>query len=128
MKLFKKYNKFQTSILVFTTIWLTGCLPIPNTTLRAPEVQGHVFDAKTLAPLQGAKVSFFQSPHHTINTDADGYFDMKSTRNFHWAMVDGGGWPDGKDDIIEISHPGYVPYAFGAGAENGVKILLKPKP
>jgi len=52
---------------------------------------------------------------------------MKATRNFHWASTDGGGWPDRKNDILEISHTNYLPHNFPAGDGGNVgEILLKP--
>lgn len=54
---------------------------------------------------------------------------MKATQNFHWAYNEGGGWPDNKDNYMEISHTNYVPYGFFdiSGGDAG-DILLKPKP
>jgi len=105
----------------------SGCVPIPHTTLRSPEIRGHVIDAVTHAPIQGAKVYLRQSPHHTIYTDANGYFDLEETRNFHWAYNDGGGLPDNKDNYIEISHTNYVSYGFfDILGGNAGDIVLKP--
>jgi hypothetical protein len=107
---------------------LTGCVPIPHTTLRSPEVSGRVLDARTRAAIQGAKVFLVQSPHHTTYTDTNGHFHMKATRNFHFAYNEGGGWPDRKNDTVEILHPNYVPHGFAAGDGGDIgDILLEPK-
>lgn len=109
---------------------LTGCLPIPHTTDRSGEVRGRVLDARTRAPIQGAKIYFVNSPHHPTHTDATGYFHMKAIRNFHWAYVTPeGDWPGRKDKGIEVSYPHYLPHGFLPDTTRSIDvgdILLKP--
>lgn len=118
------------SSLVFSSICLlTGCLPIPHTTERTPEISGRVLDAQTHSPIQRAKIFLVQKPHHTTLTDASGRFRLKETRNFHWAYITPeGDWPDRKGNVIEIVHPGYKPHGFSeAWAHDVGDILLQPK-
>jgi hypothetical protein len=56
---------------------------------------------------------------------------LKATRQFKVAYNEGGGWPDTKSDIVEVSYPNYLPHGFAAGMSGSVDvgdILLKPKP
>ncbi|MGO8838404.1 MAG: carboxypeptidase regulatory-like domain-containing protein [Limisphaerales bacterium] len=120
----KQKIKLLVSVAVLTLI--TGCFPWPHTTPRSAEVRGRVLDAGTHAPIPGAMVFLIQSPTHTTHTDVDGYFILRATRNFHLASNEGGGWPDNKSDIVEISYPNYSPYSFAAGmtGSNDVGIIL----
>src|ERR1017187_3834801 len=109
---------------------LTGCVPIPHTTERSPEVRGRVLDAHTHLPIKGAKVYLIHNPHHTTYTYLNGYFRMKGTRNFHWAYVPPEGhWPDPKDDAMGISHTNFVPHGFMPdwSHEDIGNLLLEPK-
>jgi|ERR1035438_1265287 hypothetical protein len=118
------------SICLLILVSLTGCFPWPHTTARSADVQGRVLDAHTHLPVEGAKVFLVQSPHHATYTDANGRFRLQATRQFKLASNEGGGWPDTKSDIVEISHTNYTPHGFAAGMSGGVDvgdILLKPK-
>src|SRR6266481_2386760 len=100
---------------------LTGCLPFPHTTDRSPAVSGRVVDARTRAPIKEARVWLEKSPHHTTYTDADGRFRMGATWNFHWAYFSPeGDWPDRKDPMVAIEHPGYLHADFIAGIRGDV--------
>ena len=82
---------------------------IPHTTQRSQELRGRVLDAKTLTPIKGAKVEFLQSPHHPTYTDAEGYFRMKATKQFHWGRdLAGGDQPPPKHNDLKVSHKDYV--------------------
>jgi hypothetical protein len=50
-------------------------------------VQGKVLDARTQAPVQGAKIFFTHRPSISTESDARGHFRLKATRNFHLAYV-----------------------------------------
>lgn len=113
------------TLLALVLSLMGGCLPWPHTTPRSAEVWGRVLDAKTHAPIQGAKVCFVQDPPHTTYTDKDGYFHMPATRNFHLGYTEGGGWPDNKIASMVISHTNYFP--VGGDWSGNVEILLKPK-
>jgi len=109
-------------------VLLTGCVPIPHTTERSPEVCGRVLDARTRAPIQGAKVFLIQAPDHAAYTDVSGYFQLKAARNFHLAYVlagERGHWPERKVGSMEIYHPNYLPVCGGWSGNVG-DILLKP--
>ena len=115
---------------ILIPILLTGCLPGPHTTPRSAEVWGRVLDARTHAPIQNAAVYLSASPHYTTYTDADGYFHLKATRNFHFAYTGGSGLPDSKDDAAAISHTNYISYGFVTdmvGSNNVGNIYLEPK-
>jgi hypothetical protein len=106
---------------------ITGCLPIPHTTPRSDDVHGRVLDAHTRAPIQGAKIFLAVKPHHPTYTDANGHFDMKATRNFHWAyLAPEGEWPNNKDSTMEITHTNYLPLVGGWSGDVG-NILLEPQ-
>ncbi|HXD00167.1 MAG TPA: hypothetical protein VN048_12560 [Verrucomicrobiae bacterium] len=111
---------------------LTGCLPIPHTTDRSGEVTGRVVDAHTREPIQGAEIFLVEKPHHPTYTDTNGHFDMKATRNFHWAYAPPeGDWPQGKGDIITVSYPNYLPKDISPNMVGSIDvgdILLNPKP
>jgi hypothetical protein len=114
------------SALILGLTLLTGCLPWPHTTERSDPASGRVLDANTHKPIADAKIEFNQPPHHTTYTDANGYFYLKATRNFHWAYTEGGGWPDNKDNAMKISHPNYAT-VWGVWRTNTGDILLQPK-
>src|SRR5690349_24698270 len=99
----KVLDRFYRLLMPATLCLLAGCLPIPHTSLRSADVWGRVLDARTQAPIQGAKVCFSQSPHHTTYTDERGRFRLRATHDFHLAYVGSDGeWPDPKDNGITI--------------------------
>jgi hypothetical protein len=120
----KIFDRYACALLF---IFLTGCLPYPHTTERSPEVSGTVIDARTRAPIQGAKVFLVQSPHHTTYTDVNGHFDLEATRNVHLGIITpGSDWPDRKDSVMEITHTNYLPIG-GTWNGNAGEILLQPQ-
>jgi hypothetical protein len=129
MKTLTKFTHQLVWILVLASV--SGCLPIPHTTDRSGELTGRVLDAHTHLPIEGAKVSFVKKPHHLIFTDATGHFDLQPTRNFHWAYVPPeGDWPQGKDNVVTVSHPNYSPQdllPYMVGNKDVGDILLNPK-
>jgi hypothetical protein len=118
-------------LLPLTAALLAGCV-WPHTTERAAEVGGRVLDARTHAPVPGAEVYLVVPPHHTERTDAAGYFHFKAVHQFHYGYVPPEGqWPDRKNHIMEITHPGYKPLDLDPGfsGSNYVgDILLTPRP
>ena len=103
---------------------------VPHTTQRSEELRGRVLDAKTRMPIQGAKVAFLQSPHHPTYTDAEGYFRMKATKQFHWGRdMAGGDQPRPKHTDLQVSHMDYVtePQIWQGHGFDPLKILLEPK-
>jgi len=120
----KLLNPLACLVVVFL---LAGCVPWPHTTDRSDEVHGRVLDAQTRNPIQGAKISFMESPHQTVYTDAAGRFHRKAIRNFHWAYLSPeGNWPNGKISATTITHPHYLPASGDWGGDAG-DILLKPE-
>jgi hypothetical protein len=113
---------------------LTGCLPMPHTTLRSPEVRGRVLDASTHAPIQGAMVFLAEHPKVSCETDSAGYFWLKETRNFHTgAIPPEGDWPQREywEDMVTISHTNYASlridhWPVDKGSDKG-DIFLVPK-
>src|SRR5438105_2943211 len=74
---------------------LGGCI-FPHTTMRSPEIGGRVLDARTGAPVQGAKVFLYDDPSTSCKSDATGHFRLRETRNFHLGGGPGGDhWPAG---------------------------------
>lgn len=116
---------------------LSGCvIPYPHTTLRSKEVTGTVLDARTRAPIKGARV--VQS-EHSINgakpktrattTNASGRFKLPTSHNFHLAIGSGGerfeDLPPGHVyEEVTIFSPGYLSYQMKGYGD--VKILLQP--
>jgi hypothetical protein len=113
---------------LFLVLWLlTGCI-YPHTSERSSEVRGRVLDSQTHLPLKGAKICFVQKPQYPTYTDANGRFQMKARRNFHWSGNAGGGsWPFPKIGSKIISHPNYVTIGWDGSGDAG-DILLQPKP
>jgi len=122
------------SRLILCLALLTGCLPDPHTTLRSPEVQGRVLDARTHTPVQGAKVFLTEHPKVSCETDSTGYFLLKATHNFHLGSIPPeGNWPKRQywEDKVTILHPNYTPrridhWPIDKGADKG-DVLLVPK-
>ena len=131
MRQILKFRNCANLVTLLTAAWLlSGCAGFyPHTSWRSDEIRGRVFDAKTHLPIKGAKVQFCNPPHHTIYTDAHGYFRMKATKNSHWfAGADGSGYPNPKDNGLCISHKDYDLGGFSPGYDSDpLNILLKPK-
>jgi hypothetical protein len=107
-----------------------GCLPIPHTTEHSPEVRGKVLDARTHAPIQGAKVFLYDHPRTSCETDSAGYFCLRATHNFHLAYVaPEGNWPQGTYyDTVDFSHRGYAAREITTFGEPIADVLLEPRP
>jgi hypothetical protein len=129
MKLLLKYMP-----LVLIPCLLAGCVPIPHTTLRSPEFRGEVLDARTHAPIQGAKVFLTYRPSHSCRTDSSGHFRLRATYNFHLAYLltpgQGDDWPFGEYDNgvgpITVSHTNYMPAHRSYGGDVQLEVLLNP--
>lgn len=114
---------------------LTGCIiPYPHTTVRSFEVHGRVLDARTRAPIQGAKVFLSEHPNVRSTTDATGKFRIKATHNFHLgAAVPEADWPPGKywHSDVTVLHPDYTIYVQreldDRWLTDKADILLEPK-
>ena len=107
---------------------LAGCIivPLPHTTPRSPEVRGTVLDARTGAPIEGARLSLNQPPHHATYTDVAGRFRLKATHNWHLMYVGEGHWPRRKDSSMGITQTNYLP-VWGAWSGNVGDVFMKPK-
>jgi hypothetical protein len=108
---------------------LTSCLPDPHTTLRSPEVRGRVLDARTLAPIQDAKIFFTDQPKISCQSDTAGYFVLKETRNFHLgAIPPEGDWPQREYywPKITISRTNYIPHEINSDSIDKRDIFLTP--
>lgn len=120
------------ALLILMVGLLVGCMPWPHTTPRLADVQGRVLDARTHAPVSGAKVYLDVSPHHTTYTDTNGYFHIRPVHQFHYGYVPPEGeWPDNKDSGMGISHTNYMPYGMlpdMMGSNNLGDVFLTPKP
>jgi hypothetical protein len=113
---------------------VTGCFPYPHTTRRSSEVSGTVLDARTRAPIKGAKVvqsegGTVDSPEtRTRTTDAAGHFRLKVSHNFHLAIIgagEGQDWPPPRHyEAVTISYPNYLSYEIQGWGE--VNVLLEP--
>ena len=112
---------------------LTGCMiPFPHTTQRSPEVHGRVLDARTHAPIQGATVFLTEYPKVSCTSDADGYFRLKATHNFHLLFIvagEAGHWPSGKDWLpyITVARTNYAAHRIRGIVPPEGDIFLKPK-
>ena len=121
-------KNLQSCFILLATTWLlTGCI-YPHTSPRSAAVRGRVLDAQTHLPIKGAKVYFVQAPEYPTYTDANGRFQIKAIRNFHWSgNVAGGSWPDPKISLRNISHEKYVTRSEDWSGDAG-DIFLQPKP
>jgi hypothetical protein len=109
---------------------LTGCLPIPHTTERSRDVRGRVLDARTRAPVQGAKVFLTNLPKVSCETDSLGLFRLKATHQFHFAYVGSEGhWPNRKYYEFEVTilHTNYSPRQLDDAVTDEGDVLLEPK-
>lgn len=92
---------------------LTGCvIPYPHTIERSWEICGRSLDARTHAPIQGAKIFLTAHPEISCISDAEGRFRLKATHNFHLATIGLGesqDWPHKEfwGCAITVTHPGY---------------------
>lgn len=76
---------------------LEGCIPLPHTTERTPEIYGRVLDARTHLPIQGAKIFLSSHPNISCISDSTGHFKLNATHNFHLGSVPPeGDWPPRK--------------------------------
>ena len=109
---------------------LTSCIPYPHTTQRLAEVHGRVLDARTHAPVEGAKIVLTEHPQFSCKTDSSGYFRLKEIRNFHLGGTPPeGDWPARQWwwPHITISHPQYTPCEINSEYTDKGDILLEPK-
>jgi hypothetical protein len=122
--------------LVLVVALLSGCiLPYPHTTERSAEVRGRVLDARTVAPIQGAKVFLSEHPTVSCTSDATGQFRLRPTHNFHVAVAgpEGADLPRGEDWglAVTVSHKNYVTYVQHGPDDHRLTdkgdILLEPK-
>jgi len=111
---------------------LTGCiLPLPHTTERSSAIRGEVYDERTHAPIQGAKIFFTEHPRLSCKSDTNGCFHINATYNWHLLYLIGAGnsadWPEGQiwGAFITVSHTNYMPCKFGWNSEFQDAILLK---
>jgi hypothetical protein len=109
---------------------LTGCVPIPHTTEMSREVRGRVLDARTHAPIQGAKIFLTNIPKVSCTTDSAGYFWLKATHQFHLAFVP----PEGDlpqrrfyEYEVTVSHTNYISRELNDAVTDEGEILLEPK-
>ena len=110
-------------------------LPYPHTTERSPEVRGRILDARTNAPIQGAKVFLSEHPEVSCTSDGTGHFRLRATHNFHVASAgpEGADLPPGKDwgIAVTVSHNNYVTYVQQGPDDHRLNekgdILLQPK-
>jgi len=102
-----------------------GCAPIPHTTVKSFEVRGRVLEARTRAPIQGARIFF------TVQSDSEGYFKLKETRNFHFAVTAPEGDLPSREfwwSHVTISQANHLPRRLDDDFWDKGEVLLEPKP
>ena|SRR6266567_2376326 len=105
--------RLRLTSLILVLCLSAGCLPIPHTTERSPEIRGRVVDARTHAPVEGARIFLSGHPNITCTSDSAGFFRLKATRNFHFGSIPPeGDWPQRKDwgAAVTVSHTNYIDY------------------
>ena len=108
-----RFTIYDLRFAILFLVFLTGCLPIPHTTTRSPEIHGRVLDANTRESVKGAKVFLTEHTRVSAVTDSSGYFRIKRTRKFHPAVtIPEGDWPPSKywGSALTVSHSNYVAY------------------
>ena len=97
-------------------IGLSGCIPNPHTTTCTDGMSGHVMDADTGRPIQGASILMIDAmslrPLDEATTDKTGAFEIDRTTNFHLITILGmcsSEWPQGEHFLthVKVLHPGY---------------------
>src|SRR5690348_2923465 len=99
MKRLLKFLKFAFPILAIVLLisFFGGCIPMPHTTERSPEIHGRILDANSHTPIQGAKIFLSGHPNILSVSDTNGNFQLKATRNFHLGSTPPeGNWPKGE--------------------------------
>lgn len=87
---FPKMNRLLLKPLVVVACSLTGCvLPIPHRRVHVGGIEGKVIDARTQAPLEGAKVTDAHSGSLLATTDRAGEFAVSPKRGWHGAYLYG---------------------------------------
>jgi len=123
----KLLNRGASFILIF--VLFTACFPDPHTTLRSPEVRGRVLDAHTHAVIQGANVFFTDQPKISCQSDVEGYFLLKQTRNFHVGVIPPeGNWPRREYywPKITISCTNYVSREINSYSTDKRDVFIEP--
>jgi hypothetical protein len=119
-----KKMKIQIPILAAIFLLTSGCIPIPHTSIRFPEMNGRVLDASTQNPIRGALIAIHDNPADSTKSDDQGRFRVERQKNFHLAydvnFVCGPGDIGGKyySYELDISAPGYVTSRIVAPAYN----------
>jgi hypothetical protein len=130
----KRSIKFLNCIAgVVVLALLIGCLPIPHTTERSPEIYGSVLDASTRSPIQGARIFLSGHPDISCASDSTGHFRLKATHNFNFGSVPPeGDWPSRTywGSSITVSHANYAEFVQHEADDwrltDKGDILLKP--
>src|SRR5437773_1386472 len=71
------------TILTAAAILCGGCIPIPHTSTRFPQMDGRVVDINSHRPVAGATVALHDHPQSYVKTDAQGQFQVPRQKNFH---------------------------------------------
>ena len=121
--------RFALSILLVGLF--AGCIPYPHTSERSREVRGRVLDARSHAPIEGARIFLTDHPATMCTTDATGSFRLKATHNFHFGVIPPeGDWPEQKYywNKVTILYTNYVPRELDNFVTDVGDILLERRP
>ena len=72
----------QLTILTAAVMLCGGCIPIPHTTTRFPQMDGRVVDANSHTPIASATVAIHDHSRSYVKTDAQGRFHIPRQKNF----------------------------------------------
>ncbi len=115
-------------VLVAVGLGLSGCVPFPHTSIRFPEMEGHVIDFITQKPIAGATVAIAAEPKVSTTSDASGKFRIERQVNFLPGYYIPGicgptDWGEQKNwgTTLVISAPGYSPAKISTLRDNIVK-------
>jgi hypothetical protein len=120
---------------LFLIPWLLGgCLPFPHFPQRSPEFQGRALDARTHAPVQGAKVFLTDRPSVSCKTDSSGNFRLGATHKFQISFLmlleaRVADWPSREEGYtgLTVSHTNYQPSGFFYQGDTPIEALLEPE-
>ena len=106
--------KIRNAVLGALMLLFSGCIPIPHTSVRFPQMDGRVIDANTGKPIGGATIAIHDNPKVFTKSDDAGRFRLERQKNFHLAydvnFVCGPGDIGGKywSYNVDVSALGYV--------------------
>ena len=125
---------FTNALLLFLSLFLSGCLFLPHTTEVAPAIKGQIVDECSGKGICGAEITYTIKAENQYSefaiSDKNGYFQTKAPTQWHYIVCIGSpghypfpDWLRVTEIKLHISKDGYLPkhIVLQEGPIDGVK-------